>query len=53
MVHHSPYRIEPMPEATYSTTPFALNNFSVPNSPPASMLSALPVDVTIFPLKKL
>ncbi|MEK6231215.1 MAG: DUF2071 domain-containing protein [Luteolibacter sp.] len=53
MVHHSPYRIEPMPEATCSTTPFALNNFSVPNSPPASMLSALPVDVTIFPLKKL
>ncbi|MDP4624983.1 MAG: DUF2071 domain-containing protein [Akkermansiaceae bacterium] len=53
MVHHSPYRIQPMPAATCSTTAFALNNFPEPTRLPDSQLSASPVDVTIFPLRKL
>ena len=52
MVHHSPYRIEPMHPATYSTTPFALNGFAKPVLPPDSMLSASPVDVSVFPLRE-
>ncbi|MGJ8644734.1 MAG: YqjF family protein [Luteolibacter sp.] len=53
MVHHQPYLIQPMPAATCSTTPFALNDFPEPTTPPASQLSASTVDVTIFPLRKL
>ena len=51
-VHHSPYLIEPMPSATCSTIPFALNGFPEPETSPVSMLSASPVNVTVFPLKK-
>lgn len=53
IVHHSPYLIAPMPDATCPTTPFALNGFPEPDIPPASMLCAQPVDVTVFPLKAL
>lgn len=53
MVHHHPYLIEPMPSSTCSTIPFALNDFPEPSTPPDSQLSASPVDVTIFPLRKL
>lgn len=52
-VHHSPYRIEQMPFATCPTTAFALNGFPEPTTPPVSMLSASPVDVSVFPLKRL
>ncbi|MFK7849745.1 MAG: YqjF family protein [Akkermansiaceae bacterium] len=52
-VHHTPYQIEPMASGSCSTTIFALNGFEEPSSPPTSMLSASPVDVTIFPLKSI
>jgi uncharacterized protein YqjF (DUF2071 family) len=51
-VHHSPYLIEPMVTGSCSTIPFALNGFTEPESPPVSMISAAPVDVTVFPLRK-
>jgi uncharacterized protein YqjF (DUF2071 family) len=51
-VHHTPYLIETMGSAECSTIPFALNGFPEPISPPVSMLSAAPVDVTVFPLRK-
>ena len=51
-VHHSPYLIEGMPAGKCSTTPFALNGFPEPESPPVSLLTAEPVDVTVFPLRK-
>ncbi len=52
MVHHTPYEIEPMKSATCSTIPFSLNGFVEPTVPPDSMLTAAPVDVTVFPLRK-
>lgn len=52
-VHHTPYQFSEMSVATCSTIPFLLNGFPVPSEPPSSMLAALPVDVTVFPLKRL
>ena len=52
IVHHSPYLIEPVKSAEISTIPFALNGLPQPSHPPDSLLCAAPVDVTIFPLKK-
>jgi uncharacterized protein YqjF (DUF2071 family) len=52
-VHHSPYLIEPMKEATCSTEPLRLNGFPQFPSPPDSMISAATVDVTVFPLRRL
>ena len=52
-VNHSPYLIEPMPAATFTSELFPLNNFEAPQNPPDSLLTAAPVDVTIFPLKKI
>jgi len=52
-VHHTPYQIEPMPTGTCPTTAFALNGFPEPETPPVSMLSAAPVEVTIFPLRRI
>lgn len=51
LVHHTPYQIEPIPKAICPTTLFALNNFPEPETAPISMVCALPVDVTVFPLK--
>jgi uncharacterized protein len=51
-VHHSPYLIEAIPAGLCSTTPFALNGFPEPETPPVSLLAAAPVDVTVFPLRK-
>ena len=34
-----------------STLPFSLNGFSEPETPPISLISAKPVDVTVYPLK--
>lgn len=53
MVHHSPYQIEPIPNAKYSTIPLLLNDFAEPARSPDSALCAAPVDVAIFPLEKL
>ncbi len=51
-VHHSPYLIEQATGTGYSTMPFTLNGFPEPTSPPASVLLANPVDVTVFPLRE-
>lgn len=51
-VHHTPYLIEPMPSGKCSTTPFALNGFPEPETPPVSLLTAAAVEVTVFPLRK-
>ncbi|MGJ8633479.1 MAG: YqjF family protein [Luteolibacter sp.] len=51
-VNHAPYLIEPMSAATCSTEIFPLNQFSQPERPAESLLTAAPVDVTIFPLRK-
>ncbi|QTN33730.1 DUF2071 domain-containing protein [Akkermansiaceae bacterium] len=53
MVHHAPYLISPMPQATCATTPFALNGFPQPETHPTSMLCAQPVEVSVFPLRKI
>lgn len=50
-VHHSPYLIEPMSAGKCSTTPFALNSFPEPETPPVSLLCAAAVNVTVFPLR--
>ena len=52
-VHHSPYRIEPASGTAHSTTPFALNGFPEPATPADSVILANPVDVTVFPLRKM
>lgn len=51
-VHHTPYLIEAMPSGKCSTIPFSLNGFPEPKTPPVSLLTAPPVDVTIYPLRK-
>lgn len=51
-VHHAPYRIAPGACSAYSTEPLRLNDFPIPVSPPASILTADPVDVRIFPLRR-
>ena len=50
-VHHQPYQIEAMAHGTCSTLPFVLNGFPEPETPPESLISAKPVDVTVYPLK--
>ncbi len=50
-VYHEPYQIEPMAFGECSTLPFSLNGFTEPKAPPDSLISAKPVDVSIFPLK--
>ncbi|MBC7979641.1 MAG: DUF2071 domain-containing protein [Armatimonadetes bacterium] len=52
-VHHHPYQIEPMSCSACSTIPFALNGFDEPETTPVSMLCANPVEVSVFPLKRL
>jgi uncharacterized protein YqjF (DUF2071 family) len=51
-VHHTPYRIAPGICPAHSTEPLRLDAFSVPSKPPASVLTADPVDVRIFPLRR-
>ncbi len=50
-VYHDPYEIEPMAFGQCSNLPFSLNGFPEPESPPDSLISAKPVDVTVYPLK--
>ena len=48
-VHHAPYRIAAPEVAEFSAGPARLAGFQLEGKP-ASMLAALPVDVSIFPL---
>ncbi|MEX1116379.1 MAG: DUF2071 domain-containing protein [Akkermansiaceae bacterium] len=52
-VHHTPYQISPARCDAWSTEPLRLNGFKEPECPPPSMLVARPVDVRIFPLRKI
>jgi uncharacterized protein YqjF (DUF2071 family) len=52
-VYHTPYRIETFTEADCPSHLFTLNGFKEPTEPPDSILSTTPVDVTIFPLRKI
>ncbi len=49
-VHHTPYQIAPASCDRWSAEPLALNGFPIPETPPASMLTAAPVDVQVHPL---
>jgi len=48
-VHHAPYRVSPAEVAEFSVEPARLAGFRLEGEP-ASLLAALPVDVSIFPL---
>jgi uncharacterized protein YqjF (DUF2071 family) len=52
LVHHQPYQIAAGNCEHLSTEPIRLNGFPVPTDPPASVLTAAPVDVRIFPLRQ-
>jgi uncharacterized protein YqjF (DUF2071 family) len=52
-VHHRPYQIAPADCTRWSTEPLRLNGFPEPDEAPPSMLTAAPVDVTIYPLRRL
>ena len=49
-VHHTPYQIESADNSEWSAESIRENGFELPSDPPASMLVALPVDVSIYPL---
>ena len=51
-VHHTPYQIAPARCDTWSAEPLRLNGFPVPVTPPLSMLTAAPVDVSVYPLTR-
>lgn len=51
-VHHAPYQIATASCEPLSTEPLRLNRFPVPVEPPASILTAAPVEVTIYPLRR-
>ena len=51
-VHHRPYRIATGGCEGFSTEPLRLNGFPVPPDAPPSILTADPVDVTIYPLRR-
>lgn len=51
-VHHEPYQIAPARCERMSTEPIRLNGFPVPLEPPASVLTAAAVDVSIYPLRR-
>jgi uncharacterized protein len=52
-VHHTPYQIAPAVCTHWSTEPLRLDGFPEPTEAPPSMLVAAPVDVEIFPLRRL
>lgn len=51
-VHHRPYEIAPAFCQRWSIEPLRWNGFVEPTEPPPSILTASPVDVKIFPLRK-
>ena len=50
-VQHAPYQIAPAVCDRWSTEPLRLNGFDEPTEHPPSMLTAMPVIVTIYPLR--
>ncbi len=52
-VHHTPYQISAGHCKTWSAEPLGWNGFEVPKLAPPSVLVAKPVEVTIFPLRKI
>ncbi len=51
-VHHTPYQIAPGNCSLWSSEPFRWEGFPEPDCPPPSLLTAAPVDVEIFPLRR-
>ena len=51
-VHHAPYQIATGKCDLWSAEPLCWEGFSEPESSPPSILTAAPVDVTIFPLRR-
>ena len=51
-VHHAPYQIAPATCERLATEPLRLNDFPVPIEAPASILTAAPVEVRIYPLRR-
>ena len=51
-VHHEPYQIAFGGCGEWSTEPLRLDGFPTPSEPPASILTAAPVEVKIFPLRE-
>ena len=51
-VHHPPYQIAPAVCGAWSAEPLVWNGFPPINRAPDSMLTAEPVDVRVFPLKR-
>jgi uncharacterized protein YqjF (DUF2071 family) len=51
-VHHTPYQIAPAVCTRWSAEPLRLDGFPAPEEAPPSMLTAAPVDVEIFPLRR-
>jgi uncharacterized protein YqjF (DUF2071 family) len=51
-VHHAPYQIAPGKCALWSAEPLRWEGFPEPESSPPSILTADPVDVEIFPLRR-
>lgn len=49
-VHHEPYRFSAGKCDSWSTAPLAWDGFAEPGEPPASIITAAPVDVRIYPL---
>ena len=52
-VNHQPYWIEKMASATWADGPLGWDGFPRPGTAPVSMLCAAPVDVEVFPLRRL
>lgn len=51
-VHHAPYQIATGVCERWSAEPIRIHGFPVPQEPPASILTAAPVNVTIYPLRR-
>lgn len=51
-VHHTPYQIAPGGCSRWSAGPLEWNGFPVSDEPPASILTAAPLEVDIFPLRR-
>lgn len=52
-VHHAPYRIAPVVCRKWSSAPLEWNGFEVASDPPISILGAEPVNVDVYPLRRL
>ena len=51
-VHHHPYQISSARCERWSTEPIRIHGFPVPQQAPPSILTAAPVDVKIYPLRR-